>query len=173
MIKTFQIYTDGSSLGNPGPAGWGMIAIEGNNKVREYGASGGNTTNSEMEIAAFYFALNFVLKNCNPKDKIEIFCDSEYVVKAYNEWLEGWSKKNWKNSKKEEIAHRGYWESIHKLKWLFVNSDELSSRRNIELRHVFAHKGHIYNERVDAIAKSFARGQGGDLYNGGYKDYIS
>lgn len=171
MSRTFQLYTDGSSLGNPGPSGWAMIAIEGNNKIREYGANGGDTTNSEMEICAFYHALKFINQNCNSKDQIQIFCDSEYVVKAYNVWLENWAQKSWKNSKKEEIAHVKYWKMIHKIKWDFVHSDNLSDRRNVEILHIYAHKGHIYNERVDEIAKVFAKGQKVNLYNGSYKEY--
>jgi ribonuclease HI len=171
MNKIFQIYTDGSSLGNPGPAGWSMLAIENNNKIREYGGNGGNTTNSEMEIYAFYFALNFIIKNCTPDDKVEIFCDSEYVVKAYNQWLSGWSKKNWQNSKKEEIAHKKYWEIIDKIKWGFEKSDDLNKRREVNLRHIYAHKGHLYNERVDVLAKSFAMNKPVNLYNGSYKEY--
>ena len=45
------IFCDGSSLGNPGPGGWGTIVIHTGN-VDELGGHEDYTTNNKMELTA-------------------------------------------------------------------------------------------------------------------------
>ena len=78
-------YTDGACRGNPGPGGWGVL-------LRSAGASkelfGGElqTTNNRMELTAAIVALESLLKPC----EVELFTDSQYVLKGMTEWLPGW-----------------------------------------------------------------------------------
>ena len=44
-----EIYTDGSSRGNPGPAGWGCVIFF-NNKTIELGGASLCATNNQMGI---------------------------------------------------------------------------------------------------------------------------
>jgi ribonuclease HI len=46
----FEIYTDGSCLGNPGPGGWGAISDD-----FQLCGSSRTTTNNQMEMTASYF----------------------------------------------------------------------------------------------------------------------
>jgi ribonuclease HI len=52
----FRIYTDGSSIGNPGPGGWGAVIIQGKQRREMFGAFPW-TTISEMELLAAIEAL--------------------------------------------------------------------------------------------------------------------
>ena len=68
MIK---IYTDGSSRGNPGPGGYGIVMIYKENR-KEISEGFKKTTNNRMELLAVIKALES-LKNNNLK--VTIFWD--------------------------------------------------------------------------------------------------
>lgn len=156
-----EIYTDGSSRGNPGPAGWGVLVLIDNKKIEEYGDYKDNATNSEMEIYAMLYSLDIVLKRCNKEDIVDIYSDSNYVVQAINLWMKNWYKNNWKKSDKKEIAHLKYWQDI------FEKYNEIQNKGiNIKINHIKAHNGHKYNERADEICTGFAINKRFDLYKG-------
>jgi len=77
MNKNIEIYTDGSSLGNPGPGGWGAVFIENTKIVHELGGFDKNTTNNRMEVSAVIETLKYINKNylqkCTSYDKINNF----------------------------------------------------------------------------------------------------
>ena len=62
-VKSVYLYTDGSSLGNPGPGGYGII-LEwvGMSYVKEFSAGFSRTTNNRMELLAVIKGLE-LLKN--------------------------------------------------------------------------------------------------------------
>ena len=51
------IFTDGSSLGNPGPGGWGAVLVLIGSRVIEMGGREAHTTNNRMEMMALIEAL--------------------------------------------------------------------------------------------------------------------
>ena len=135
-MKSIEIFTDGSSLGNPGPGGFGAILRYGEH---EKIVSGGedNTTNNRMELKAVIEALKSLKNPCS----IIVYSDSIYVVKGINEWLENWIKKDFKKVKNEDL-----WRE-------FI---EVSKNHEIECIWVKGHNGHEENERCDKIAKEEA-----------------
>jgi ribonuclease HI len=57
----FEIYADGSCLGNPGPGGWAVLIKESGKRDRELsGHSGVMTTNQQMELTAAIKALEAI-----------------------------------------------------------------------------------------------------------------
>ena len=132
-MKKIEIFTDGSSLGNPGAGGWCALLRY---KEKEKIISGGEeyTTNNKMELTAVIEALKILKEPC----EIELFSDSTYVLKGINEWLEGWVKKNFKNVKNTEL-----WK-----KFL-----EVSKPHKIHINWIKGHSGHKENEICDKIAK--------------------
>ena len=74
MTKKINIYTDGSSIGNPGPGGYGIIMISDNREYKKELSKGFKlTTNNRMELLAVIVALESIkIKNCNA----EVFTDS-------------------------------------------------------------------------------------------------
>jgi len=77
------IKTDGGARGNPGPAGAGVIISQ--NNGQELFAGGfflGNATNNVAEYMGIVHALE--LASQLGGTKLEIFCDSELVVKQIN-----------------------------------------------------------------------------------------
>ena len=55
MSGRIQIYTDGSSIGNPGPGGYGIIMEwKGKDYVKEFSKGFRLTTNNRMELFDIY-----------------------------------------------------------------------------------------------------------------------
>ncbi len=161
MINSMKIiYCDGSSLGNPGRGGWGVVAIDTEKKLFwEYGDRAEVATNNQMELSACIFALKLILKSTG---KIfELRLDSKYVIQGTTEWMNGWVKNNWKNSQKKEVLNKELWQEILKLK------NEIENKKiKLIWTHVYGHTGEKWNERVDEIARKLAAKETLNLHKG-------
>jgi len=80
--KKLSLYTDGASRGNPGPAGIGVVILEGRKKVKELYKYIGETTNNIAEYNALIAGLEEAL-NLNASEVI-VHLDSELVAKQLN-----------------------------------------------------------------------------------------
>ena len=93
-----NIYTGGSSGGNPGPGGYGVVILLKDNR-KELSQGYKTTTNNRMELTAVIKALEAIKKN---SIKVTIYSDSKYVVESVEKgWIWNWEKKNFK--KKQNI----------------------------------------------------------------------
>ena len=73
---SIEIYTDGSSLGNPGPSGWGVIILEEDDiQISEIILSGNEkkSTNNRMELKAVIESIEFVTEK-----EIKIYIKNKY-----------------------------------------------------------------------------------------------
>ncbi len=144
------IYTDGSARGNPdGPGGYGtviqFIDSKGQLHEREFSAGYKKTTNNRMELMAAITGLEALTKPC----QVELYSDSQYLVKAFNDhWINGWLKNNWKNSKKEPVKNIDLWKRL------------LEAMKPHEVNYIWVkgHAGHPGNERCDRLATAAADG---------------
>ena len=103
--KSVYLYTDGSSLGNPGPGGYGII-LEwvGMSYKKEFSAGFSRTTNNRMELLAVIKGLELLKKS--PMEVI-VYSDSKYVVDAVEKkWLFDWKKKKFKGKKNSDLWER-------------------------------------------------------------------
>ena len=81
--KTFFLYADGGSRGNPGPAGIGAVILDSKKKkVREVFKYIGEQTNNNAEYNALICGLEEV--RSLGADEVIINLDSELVVKQIN-----------------------------------------------------------------------------------------
>lgn len=137
-MSRYEIFTDGSCRGNPGPGGWAAL-IRNMSTGDEEVISGNDpkSTNNIMELTAILKALCMFIPNAEDPPKIKIYSDSTYCVKGISEWLPGWIKCNFKGKKNVDL-----WKAFVKL------SDGL----DIEMEWVKAHNGHPENEIVDKLA---------------------
>ena len=78
-LKKMKIYTDGSSLGNPGNGGWGIIFLT-NGKVLEMGKRYKDVTNNQMELLAVKTAMEVLAQKNVENYEIEFMIDSKYVI---------------------------------------------------------------------------------------------
>ena len=138
MSTPIEIFCDGACSGNPGPGGFGAILRSGAT-VKELYGSARETTNNRMELTAAITALEALKRPCS----VILTTDSQYLVKGMREWLAGWIKKGWINSKKDPVLNRDLWERL----------DALSKVHKIDWRWVKGHDGHPENERCDELAR--------------------
>ena len=137
-MKQITIYTDGSSLGNPGPGGYGTILkFNGNDKELSQGFS--CTTNNRMELMAAIAGLESLKEPCT----VTLTSDSKYVIDAMNKgWIEGWKMKGWTRGKKKPLKNADLWQRLLKA----------TEGHNITWEWVRGHTGHPENERCDELA---------------------
>jgi ribonuclease HI len=134
-MSKILIWTDGSSLGNPGPGGWGAILRFGD-KSKELSGGEKFTTNNRMELLAVIEALEALKTSKWP---VEVYSDSKYVVDSIQKgWVFGWVKKpNFAGKKNEDL-------------WLrFLKA---YPNFTITFHWVKGHNGHPENERCDQLA---------------------
>jgi len=134
-----EIFCDGACSGNPGVGGYGSILRCGGN-VKEISGAEGCTTNNRMEMSGAIAALEALKRPC----EVVITTDSQYLAKGMTEWVSGWIRKGWVNSKKEPVLNRDLWEKlvdlskVHSIRWVWVRG----------------HNGHAENERCDELARA-------------------
>ncbi|MBI2065530.1 MAG: ribonuclease HI [Candidatus Zambryskibacteria bacterium] len=164
------IYTDGSSRGNPGPGGWGVIVAYGKKHesggtnqewISELGGREALTTNNRMELTAAIEALKYLDSRFVIHDSVVLHTDSEYMMKGITEWIHNWQKKNWKTANRKPVLNQDLWQKL-----VAVMKD-----KKIEWQYVAGHTGVRLNERADEIATSFADNLNPSLYHGPKDNY--
>lgn len=147
--NSIEIYTDGSSLGNPGPGGWGVVVI-GNEELRvkneEFGGYEKDTTNNRMELQGAIEALKYVKEN--NLNTVVVHTDSSYVLGGITSWVFNWEKNGWRKADKKEVLNQDLWKELLSLQ------RELAE--NISWEKVKGHSGHVHNDRADEIATGCA-----------------
>jgi len=138
---------DGACSGNPGPGGWGALLRFEDGTVRELGDSDPATTNNRMELAAA-LALLEVLKDLPRRQEMVIRTDSRYLIDGMGKWLPGWKRRSWRTASGGPVLNRDLWERLDQARLAGVG-----------FQHVRGHSGDPDNDRCDAIAVAFSRGQ--------------
>ena len=142
-----EIYTDGSSLGNPGPGGWGVVVVEKEKVIHEQGGYEKNTTNNRMELMAVIETLKYIIKH-HTKSNVTIFADSNYVLSGIQSWIHNWEKNGWRTANKKQVLNQDLWKELIALVRNYGDK--------ITWQKVKGHSGHIHNDRADEIATSCA-----------------
>jgi ribonuclease HI len=137
-LQSVDIFCDGACSGNPGPGGYGAILRYGKHE-KEINGGAKVTTNNRMEMSAAIEALRLLTRPC----RVTITTDSQYLVKGMTEWIAGWQRKGWCNSKKEPVVNRDLWEQLL----------ELTKPHVVAWKWVRGHAGHTENERCDQLAR--------------------
>jgi ribonuclease HI len=141
MMKKIYLFSDGSSLGNPGEGGYCAI-LRYNDKEKIVKGGQKVATNNQMELLAVIEGLKALKEPC----EVEIVSDSSYVVKGINEWLENWKRRNFTKVKNPEL-----WREYI----------EVAKAHKINATWVRGHAGHRENEICDKLAKEEAEKQKG------------
>ncbi len=132
------IYTDGSSLGNPGPGGYGVVIARPAGPVE---LSGGfrKTTNNRMELLACIVGLEYL----SSPSRVSLYSDSRYVVDGITKgWARNWRRRGWKKSNGEKALNIDLWERLLRL----------CDLHDVAFVWVKGHAGNHGNERCDQLA---------------------
>ena len=130
------IYTDGSSRGNPGPGGYGIVMQDVDTSYKkEFSKGFKKTTNNRMELLAVIIALEKLKK---PNQEVHIYTDSKYVSDSVEKkWVFNWESKGFKNKKNPDLWIRFL--SVYK-------------KHKVSFFWVKGHNNNLLNERSDYLA---------------------
>lgn len=131
-----HIYTDGSSRGNPGPGGYGIVMEwVGKPYRKEFSEGFAKTTNNRMELMAVVEALK---KLRLPETRVTVFTDSKYVADAVTKgWVFNWERKGFQDKKNPDL-----WREFLKE----------YRKHTVVFQWVKGHNNHPQNERCDFLA---------------------
>jgi len=130
---------DGSSLGNPGPAGWAWYVDE------DTWDAGGwpKGTNNLGELTAI---LRLLQATAQTGEELHILADSQYAINVVSKWRLGWKKRGWTKADKKPIKNLELIQEI----------DRAMEGRRVTFEWVKGHAGHRMNERADDLARACA-----------------
>lgn len=137
--KKIEIFTDGACSGNPGIGGWGAV-LRYKETEKELSGAEELTTNNRMELLAVIEALKALKANC----EVDLYTDSQYVMKGATEWMDGWVKNSWRTANKKPVKNSDLWQDIF----------HLLKKHHIHWHWVKGHAGHPENERCDLLART-------------------
>lgn len=135
-----RLFTDGSSLGNPGPGGFCAIAeVKGLGSAvgKKFIIKGGDphATNNRMEMSAVIAGLYWVHKKFPEIKRCQVFSDSQLVTSTL--------KHGWKRKKNKDL-----WEKLDRL---------IGKFDRLEWHWIRGHAGHPENTKADRIAVAEAK----------------
>ena len=136
---TITAAADGSSLGNPGPAGWAWYVDE------DTWDAGGwpKGTNNLGELTAI---LRLLEATADTGEELHILADSQYAINVVSKWRLGWKKRGWTKADKKPIKNLELIQEI----------DRAMEGRRVTFEWVKGHAGHRMNERADDLARGCA-----------------
>ena len=143
-MAEYRVFTDGSSRGNPGPGGWGMIVMNEDESEIIFHESDFEdyVTNNRMELKAMICACAYA--ESHPRDYFIVYSDSAYVINSCNSWMKTWAANGWRNSKKVIVENVDLMQALYS----YLSRDFF----NVEIRKCSGHSGDIGNELADAAA---------------------
>ncbi|MDG2030944.1 MAG: ribonuclease HI [Phycisphaerales bacterium] len=139
-LPDIELFTDGGCSPNPGPGGWAFILrpAGGHSKSGiEHAGAVRHSTNNRMELTAVIRGLLSLEQPC----RVRIVSDSEYVIKGLSEWIDGWKRRGWVNSRKKPVLNEELWRVL----------DVLRHHHNLDPQWTRGHAGHAENERCDVL----------------------
>lgn len=151
----YEVYTDGSCKGNPGPGGIGAVVYKDGSVEHTFSQGYYKTTNNRMELRAIIE----VLKKFGSVETITVWTDSEYARKGITQWMDGWKRNGWKRMERgrpRPLRNADLWQELDAL----VDA-------HVEFRWIKGHSNEEGNEMADALATR-ASGRGPFVQDDGF-----
>lgn len=144
-----NIYTDGSTIPNPGgKSGQGIVICYPDGEIEDYIPSGyKKSTNNRSELRACVQALQYIQRQDKAKgiNTVSIYTDSQYVVDGIRKSLSGyWQSVGWLTKDGNDVDNQDLLKD-------FVREFKRTKKR-IEVIKVKGHSGNKFNEKADKLA---------------------
>jgi ribonuclease HI len=158
------LFTDGACSGNPGPGGFGTIAVDQKKSfVKELGGFSPKTTNNQMELLAVIMGLEWLERQ--GVSRVDIWTDSTYVIQGITGWVYGWRRRNWVTASGSPVLNQELWQR------LLLITEKFPAKNSLSWNYVRGHQGVPGNERCDLIAVQFSKGSEPSLFEGPLSEY--
>ena len=133
---------DGSSLSNPGPAGWAWYVDDG------CWAAGGwpSATNNRGELMGLLALLRATAAAGLAVEPLRVLADSQYVINSVTKWLPGWKRRGWRKGDGKPVLNADLMQAL----------DEALVGRPVTFQWVKGHAGNPLNEAADEHARAAA-----------------
>jgi ribonuclease HI len=149
--QDIDVYIDGSCINNGkinAKAGYGVFFETGDDR-NESNIVQGKQTNNTGELTAMIRALEILKKEIEDKRTINIYTDSEYVMKCSGSYGEKLAKNNWKTKEDKIPPNLKLLQKIYELYH--------GNKKYIKIHHIKAHtnlsdKHSIGNSQADRLA---------------------
>jgi ribonuclease HI len=140
MPSEITIYTDGASIGNPGPGGYGVVLIYGKYRL-EKSAGYKLTTNNRMELLAVIEGLEALKINGS---SVVVYTDSKYVADSVEKgWVFQWESKAFKKKKNPD---------------LWIRFLKIYREHKVRFVWIKGHANNPENEKCDRLAVEASKG---------------
>lgn len=143
-----HVYTDGSSFNNgkySAAAGFGVFFGD-NHPLNVSEPVIGRPTNNVAEIQAAIKAVK-IAQSCEVK-RLNIFTDSQFLMKSACIWTPIWKKKDWKVQQGKAVVNQKDFKELDSL----IESGNML----VKWSYIPAHRGKHGNEEADRLAKNGA-----------------
>ena len=135
-----QIFIDGSCRPNSRFGSYGVLIIDDKEERTTLTGTQEDVTNNIMELTALIEALKYIQTNqLDSLYEIEIFSDSQYVVKGVTEWWTKWKANNYMTST-GPVKNLELWKQLEKL------------RQSVKCKLTWV-KGHAMNTKHNEVDK--------------------
>ncbi len=139
------VFTDGSSVPNPGPGGWGAVYVVDGDVIGQAYGHDPDTTNNRMELTALIEGVALVPEGSS----VTMYSDSNLCVQTVNTWAAGWERNGWKR-KSGPIKNLDLVQELYRL---------AKARPEITFTWIRAHDGSRWNEYADALSTAWNRSE--------------
>ena len=133
------IFTDGGCSPNPGPGGWGVVAVRNGVVLWVDRGRDKSTTNNRMELNAIIMALRRIKTN----ETAVIYSDSNLCVQTLTSWAPSWERNGWKRNGGQPV------QNLDLVREALALSRE---RPGVRFEWLRGHAGSTWNEYADRLA---------------------
>jgi ribonuclease HI len=137
------VFTDGSSVPNPGPGGWGVVWVSSGDVTAARHGHDPATTNNRMELTALIEAFRLLPESSDTT----VYTDSRLCVDTITKWAPNWEKRGWKR-KGGEIKNLALVQELLEL---------YRAHPDCTLEWTAAHAGTRWNEYADSLSTAWMR----------------
>ena len=137
------LWTDGSASPNPGPGGYAVIEVDGDEARPVVLGCEKESTNIRMEAQAMIAAIKYA-----GEDGCEIHSDSEFWINVLIKWAPKWEQDNWRK-KNWPIKNLDLVQELYRL---YIDN-------NVKLVWEKGHSGMEFNEMADEWANKARLGE--------------
>jgi len=137
-----ELYTDGGYSIPRGIGGWAVVVVKGDKVINQHVGTVTNSSSNRAELTAFIKALELANEYQAKQDIVQIFSDSNYVVRGFKTWINGWKQNNWTTATGKDVKNSDLWKKIDSLKNDFIQAQWIKG-----------HNGNKFNELADQLSK--------------------